>query len=126
MFPTDPPAEVWVIDCEFQSNAGSRPFVVCLCGVELYSNRRIRLFHDELLSMRHPPFGVGKDTALVAFFSSAEFSCFLQLGWPLPERIVDLFAEHRALTNGRNLLHPKPNSLLGAAALHGIPQYGRR
>ena len=30
----------------------------------------------------------------------AELGCFLALGWPMPARILDLFAEFRATTNG--------------------------
>ena len=63
---------------------------------------------------------MGKDTTVVAFFSSAEFSCFLALGWPLPHRIVDLYAEHRVLTNGIKTYHHKPNSLLGAALFYNL------
>ena len=36
----------------------------------------------------------------VAYFASAEASCFLQLGWPLPCRWLDLYAEFRTVTNG--------------------------
>jgi DNA polymerase-1 len=34
--------------------------------------------------------------------------------------VLDLFAEHRAATNGLKLAHPRPNSLLGVLTLHGL------
>ena len=36
----------------------------------------------------------------MAYYASAELGCFLALGWPMPARILDLFAEFRAATNG--------------------------
>ncbi len=55
---------------------------------------------------------------LVAYFASAEVSCFQALGWPIPKRILDPYAEFRALTNGRKL--PHGNGLLGALLYFGL------
>jgi len=44
--------------------------------------------------------------------------CYLSLGWPLPEHVLDLFTEFRNLTNG--LPTPCGNGLLGAMAWHGL------
>ena len=53
----------------------------------------------------------------VAYFASAELSCFLVLGWPLPVNILDLFTEHRVQANG---IPGVGNSLLAALAHRGI------
>jgi hypothetical protein len=45
-------------------------------------------------------------------------SCFLELGWPVPQRILDLFAEFRRVTNGRHVI--AGNGLLGALAQYGL------
>jgi hypothetical protein len=66
------------------------------------------------------PFDTGPDALFVAFYAPAELGCFLQLGWELPAAVLDLFAEHRAETNGLRLAHPKPNSLLGVLSMHGL------
>ena len=42
----------------------------------------------------------------------------LSLGWPLPERVVDLFVEFRNTTNG--LPKPRGNGLLGALTYFGL------
>ena len=55
----------------------------------------------------------------MAYFASAELGCFLQLGWPLPTRVLDLYAEFRNATNGIPL--PAGRSLLGALSYHSIP-----
>ena len=36
----------------------------------------------------------------MAYFASAEWNCFLSLGWDLPARIIDLYPEYRRMTNG--------------------------
>src|SRR5262249_37442678 len=53
-----------------------------------------------------------------AYYASAELGCHLALNWPMPSRILDLYAEFRNLTNG----HPVPhgNGLLGAMALFDL------
>jgi DNA polymerase I len=68
--------------------------------------------------LRHAPFEVGSQALFVAYFASAEFSCFLELGWRLPENVVDLYAEHRNETNGEKT--PCGDGLLGALALRGL------
>src|SRR5262245_32942134 len=81
----------------------------------MISGRRIRLWGREL---RRCPFDVGPDVLFVAYFASAELTCFLQLGWPLPTRVVDLYAEFSAITNGR--ARPAGRSLLGALVTYGL------
>ena len=71
-----------------------------------------------LLALKKAPFNTGPDAVLVAYYASAELGCFLELGWPLPANVVDLFAEHRVATNGQKL--PCGNDLLGALAIRGL------
>jgi hypothetical protein len=84
------------------------------------------LFRDELRARRESPIPTGPDVLYVAFFGSAEWGCYLELGWPIPSRIVDLFAEFRLRTNfalgkaERAKLLPRGNGWLGAAAFFGI------
>jgi hypothetical protein len=54
----------------------------------------------------------------VAFYSSAEIGCHLALGWPVPERILDLFVEFKCATNGLATL--AGHGLIGALAHHGL------
>jgi hypothetical protein len=57
-----------------------------------------------------------------AYYASAELGCYSALGWPMPERILDLFTEFRARTNGLDTL--AGNSLLGALASFGLDGMG--
>ena len=115
---TFPFRELWCVDFEFRSDPGERPWVVCMVAQELISGRQIRMWRDELLARRKAPFDTGPDVALVAYYASAELGCFLELGWPLPANVIDLFAEHRVETNGQKL--PCGNDLLGALAIRGL------
>lgn len=108
--------EVVLLDFEFRAPPGELPEVVCMVAHELASGRRHRLWADELGDA--PPFPVDDRTLVVAFFASAEVGCFLQLGWPAPARVLDLYAEFRNATNGLTL--PAGRGLLGAMAHHGL------
>lgn len=106
--------EVWLVDFEFSAPPGERPDPVCLAARELRSGRTLRLWQDELWDRRTPPYPTGPDVLFVAYFASAELGCHLALEWPMPERILDLYVEFRAATNGRDPYCG--NSLLGALA----------
>ena len=123
-----------IVDFEFRIEPGGLPHVVCAVLREFGCGRELRLWRDDLLAMRQPPLDLEQDV-LVAYYASAEIACFLQLGWPLPRHVIDLYAEHRCLTNGL-LLKPERqktksrsgktwkangrDSLLNALALRGL------
>jgi hypothetical protein len=85
---------------------------------EFNSGREFRMWRNELLALHRAPFDTGPDAVLIAYYASAELGCFLELGWPPPANVVDLFAEHRVATNGKSL--PCGNGLLGALAVRGL------
>jgi len=114
--------EIWSVDFEFHSGPGDRPTPVCLIGYELLTGRRLRIWQDELLKMRTPPYDIGPHSLFVAYYASAEFSCHLALNWALPVNILDLFTEFRNLTNGLQL--PCGRGLIGALAYFGIDSIG--
>jgi hypothetical protein len=105
------------VDFEFTAPPGARPVPICLVARELHSGR---LHHAWLAdgAPATPPYGLGPDILLVAYYSSAEWSCHLALDWALPSRVLDLFTEFRALTNG--LFVPCGNGLLGALTHFGV------
>jgi DNA polymerase-1 len=89
--------EVVLADFEFNGRPGNRQNVVCLCWREMRSGRSGRLWHDQLGAA--PPYRIDNRTLFVAFYASAELQCHLVLGWPLPENVLDLFAEFRCTRN---------------------------
>jgi hypothetical protein len=112
-----PFTEVWAVDFEFTAHLGTRPMPLCMVARELRSGRLIRLWLGHGAPAQ-PPFGVGPDSLFVAYYASAELGCFLALDWPLPARILDLFAEFRCRTAG--LPVPCGSGLLGALAYYGL------
>ena len=89
---------IWVLDFEFIARDGETPKVVCLVAHDLVTGRWIRIWHGEF---GPPPFSLGPESLFVAFSASAEWSCFLALGWPMPQRCIDLGPEFIRTNNGR-------------------------
>ena len=111
-------ARVWLADFEFHAPAGECPEVVCLVARELGSGEILRLWHDEIEGLDAAPYDTDDKSLFVAYYASAEIGCHLSLGWPLPENILDLYAEFRVLSNG--LTTPHGNGLLGALSWYGL------
>lgn len=111
--------EIWCVDTEYSAPAGHRPTPICLVALELRSGRQLRLGEDQLAQLRAAPFRTDRHAVFVAYAAAAEFSVFHALGWPAPERTLDLFFEFRAMTNG--LQTPSGSGLLGALVYHALP-----
>jgi len=90
--------EVWAVDFEFIAHDGEAPIPICLTAIELKTNRLVRQWLDEFGAT--PPYRTDARALFVAYYASAEIGCHLALGWPIPERVLDLFTEFRNLTNG--------------------------
>src|SRR5262249_7791477 len=69
-----------------------------------------------------PPYPTGPDSLFVAYYASAEISCHLALGWPVPERVLDLFTEFRNHANGLPTI--AGSGLIGALASFGLDAMG--
>ena len=109
----------WFVDFEYRQLPGEPPLPICLVAHELGSGTRIELFGDDLTSRRCPPYPVDASALFVAYSATAELSCHLALGWPLPARILDLYAEFRCLTCGL-YLH-LGSGMVGASHYYGLP-----
>lgn len=82
---------------------------------ELRTGHVVRQWRDSLQSS---PFLLSPETLYLCYYAPAEIGCHLQLGWPLPERLVDLYAEFRCRMNG--LTVPWGYGLLGALKYFGL------
>jgi hypothetical protein len=117
MNPLDYYRTVWLVDTEFGAAPGCRPEPRCLVARELRSGRLVRRWLDDSPPGRLP-FGLGPDALFVAYYASAELGCHLALGWPMPARVLDLYAEFRCRTSG--LPTPCGRGLLGALTYFGL------
>src|ERR1700753_2202226 len=97
-------AHISLVDFEFRALTGNRPEPVCMVVKDYRSGRMRRYWRDDLLTMKECPFPVGPADLMISFYASAELGQMLELGWRLPQAVIDLFAEHRVETNGLRLL----------------------
>jgi len=117
----DPPAKfksIWLVDFEFRALPGERPAPICLVAHEIHSGKTIRIWENELRSMKSPPYGLGADSLFVAYYAAAELGCHAAMAWPFPTNILDLYVEFRNITNGNPPI--SGNGLLGALVHFGI------
>jgi hypothetical protein len=110
--------EIWFADFEFGVAPGEWQQPRCLVAREFRSGKLVRLWEDQLADEFLPPFDIGSQSLFVAYFATAELGCFHSLGWPMPDRILDLFAEFRCMTNGTPTACG--NGLLGALIHFGF------
>jgi hypothetical protein len=107
---------VVLLDFEFRVRPGGRPEPLCYVARDFRSGEVTRRWLTD--GEAEPPFVPDNKTLSVAYYASAELGCYLALDWPMPTRILDLFAEFRCLTNG--LAVPCGSGLLGALAYYGL------
>ncbi len=112
-------AEIWCADFEFTPQQGEIPIPVCLVAREARSGRTVRVWQDELQRLREPPFPTGGRALFVAYYVTAELSCFGALGWHPPKHILDLCIEFRCIANGYR--KPKSYRLIDALPYYGLP-----
>lgn len=113
---------VWLVDFEFTAPPGERPVPICCVARELLTGELRRTWLADGVPAT-VPYDTGPDNLFVAFYASAELGCHLGLGWPVPARILDLYAEFRCETSGLVLSvgpDKKRHSLLCALIHHGL------
>jgi len=106
------------VDFEFQQSDGDLPKPICLVATILPEGKTMRIWEDELKQMTKPPYGIGDDTLVVAYYASAEMGCHKALSWELPMHVLDLYTEFRCLTNGKQT--PCGCGVIGALAYFGL------
>jgi DNA polymerase-1 len=116
----------WAIDFEFVPRRGSLPAVVtCMAAHCIVTGEKRSLWLcDEWAPC---PFDMADDELFIAHSVTAETSCFIALGWPLPTRVLDTMVETARLWNGKVVLQPGDKdsilepSLLKSLAYFNIP-----
>jgi len=116
--------EIWAVDFEFRAEPGEPPEPICLVARELRSGRTVTRWQDELRASTAAPYGTDENSLMVAFYASAEIGCHIGLGWSLPERVLDLYAEFRCLRSGHRPPLVGGWGLLGALHHYGIGGIG--
>jgi DNA polymerase-1 len=83
----------WSVDFEFRQTPGCLPHPWCVVGqcVETAEIRKLWLSGNGPACPFEPPY------RLVAHYAMAELGCYLALGWPMPDAVVDTMAEARTV-----------------------------
>ena len=113
--------EITLADAEFQVGQGERPVLVC-SGCSRAATAGVAFAFGRINLARRRRMRPGRTSCSSPIYGSAELGCYRVLGWPMPERILDLFTEFRARTNGLNT--PAGNGLLGALTYFGLDGMG--
>ena len=114
---------IWICDTEFYGANGDLPVPVCVVFYNPITGQMIRVW---LQPGERPqcPIPLDNSTLFIAFAAQAELMTFLQLGWDMPRRILDLFIEYRHLNNEfyrlQEMKAQKAFGLLAAASHYGI------
>jgi hypothetical protein len=91
---------VWCVDFEYNTgiSGADAPSPICMVARELFSGQTIRewLWDGPVTAC---PIPTDNRSLYIAFYASAEITCHLGLGWPVPTRILDLYAEFRCIAN---------------------------
>lgn len=111
-------AQVWAMDFEFIAPPGERPDPLCCVARELRTGRELRVWDEDLRTCAPP---IPPDALFVSYNAVAEFSCFLELGWPRPRYVLDLYVEFISFANGRHDVLGIPKmKLLSALSYFGL------
>ena len=89
--------DVITLDFEFVAEDGEQQHPICLVAKSLKTGAETKLWIVEGVQC---PLPIGPEYLYVGYFASAEWNCFLALGWDLPISIIDLYPEYRRIANG--------------------------
>ena len=106
---------IWVFDFEYVADDGEVPEPVCLAAVDLVSEERVTLWREDM--RRGVPFDTEADSLFVCYSGAGDIGCFLELDWPVPQRLLDLYPEARQMLY--DLDGYKSPSLINVARLLG-------
>jgi DNA polymerase I len=114
---------IWIADTEFYGADGDLPVPVCAVFHNPLTGQTLRQWYERGDTPR-PPVPLDNATLFIAFAAQAELMTFIQLGWEMPRRILDLFIEYRHLNNEyyrlQEMKAQKAFGLLAAASHYGI------
>jgi DNA polymerase I len=95
--------------------------VVCGVSQNLRTGETRRRWRDEMET--EPFFDCGPGAVLVAYNAQAEMEAHRAMGWPLPDNVICLYAEHMLDTNGADIpgvSQGRRGSLLTAMKCNGL------
>lgn len=115
------PLAPYAVDYEYIPRDDGGLDVVCGVSKNLLTGHTERRWRDEM--GRAPFFDYGPEAVMIAYNAQAEMEAHLAQGWPLPDNVICLFAEHMLDINGADLpmATVARGSLLSALKCNNLP-----
>jgi len=112
-----PAGDIIVVDTEYSTPTGERPVPICAVAKNLGTGNEtwVWLWGRKVEAPSFPA-----DAIFVCYSAPAEMAIQEIMGWPLPQNVIDLYAEYRVKTNGHPH-KPSKNGLIDACNFYGIP-----
>lgn len=112
-------ATITVVAASSDRRVGECPAPIALAAMDVRSGDVVEVIGPHLRTIGRPPYPTKDDTLVITTDAQALFGLHLALGWPMPERLIDLLLEHRNTING--CAHISVGGLAGALLFHGRP-----
>jgi hypothetical protein len=90
---------IWVADTEFYGADGDLQHPVCVVFYSPITREFVRQFFPPEPPYPRCPVDLSERSLFVAFSAQAELMTFIQLGWEMPARILDLLLSWRHINN---------------------------
>lgn len=119
MLPLSDFTAIWLVTVATIRRVGERAEPIALVGQDAKSGDLVEARTPHLQTIRRPPYPTGPDTLVITTDANTLFGLHLALGWPMPERLIDLLLEHRNAINGCSDVHV--GGLVGALLFYGRP-----
>ena len=116
-------ASIWIVLCNGQMPSGEQVAPLHLTALDThYPKNILQIDIPSLLKCSQPPYPTGPQCLVVTIDANTLAGCHIALGWPVPDRIIDLIVEFRNVANGRR--SPCGSGLVGALLWFGLPAAG--
>ena len=112
-------SSAWIVVVAMQAELGPKLVPIALVACCDGDGTIIDRSKAQLSELSAAPYPTGPRALVVTINAQELIACHLALGWPIPERIVDLLIEFRNVSNGA--LPTMGPTLSGALHWHGLP-----
>lgn len=106
----------WIVIARIMIESGEKAQPIAFVAQDIERGSLIEIGMPRLLDVRHPPYPTGPQAAICTVDVRELAAFHLALGWPMPERIIDLMIEFKLVSSGRR---PLIGGLVGALLWFG-------
>ncbi len=112
-------SSVWIVLCRVERQHGDPVAPIIIAFLDNEKKTETQIGKPKLQTIKTCPYPTGPKSLIVTIDAQDLVGAHLELGWRLPDCLLDLAVEFRNLSNGK--WSPAGNSLVGALAWFGLP-----